>query len=107
MRTKYLAEVGNQSRLCVSAQTCFGTVCRPIQNSGFVTSLNHGLERSLEETVATYAHEVAHNFNANHDDELEKSENEDINKYFDVNCTHGNYIMSGDYDLKACESRMS
>ena len=69
-----------------------------------MTSLNHGLERSLEETVATYAHEVAHNFNANHDDELEKSENEDINKYFDVNCTHGNYIMSGDYDLKACES---
>jgi len=81
-----------------------GTVCRPIQNSGFVTSLNHGLERSLEETVATYAHEVAHNFNANHDDELEKSENEDINKYFDVNCTHGNYIMSGDYDLKAYDT---
>ena len=48
-----------------------GTLCRPKQNSGFVTLLNYGQERSLEESVITFAHEVAHNFNAIHDNDHE------------------------------------
>ena len=48
-----------------------GTVCRPANNTGFVTMLNFHQARDLDESVITLAHEVAHNFNASHDDAFE------------------------------------
>jgi len=48
-----------------------GTVCRPANNTGFVTMLNFHQDRDLEESVITLSHEVAHNFNASHDDTFE------------------------------------
>jgi len=48
-----------------------GTVCRPANNTGFVTMLNFHQARDLKESVITLAHEVAHNFNASHDDAFE------------------------------------
>jgi len=48
-----------------------GTVCRPANNTGFVTMLNFHQERGLHESVITLSHEVAHNFNASHDDVFE------------------------------------
>lgn len=35
------------------------TVCRRTQNSGFVTLLNNNVERDLQESVITFAHEVS------------------------------------------------
>jgi len=60
-----------------------GTLCRPKQNTGFVTLLNYGQERSLEESVITFAHEVAHNLNAIHDNGHED----------DPECFQKGYIM--------------
>ena len=45
-----------------------GTVCRPVGNTGFVTMLNHDVDTDIDRSVITLSHEVAHNFNANHDD---------------------------------------
>jgi len=63
-----------------------GTVCRKYQNSGFVTFENYGSERTLNETVVTFAHEVAHSFNASHDEDLDPCKNET------------KFIMGGSYD---------
>ena len=51
-----------------------GTVCRRIQNAGFVTMLNYNRTRSLNESIITFAHEVAHSFDANHDDNFDERE---------------------------------
>ena len=51
-----------------------GTVCRPVQNSGFVTLLNHGQKSTLESSGPTLAHELGHSFGASHDKD---TENED------------------------------
>jgi len=48
-----------------------GTLCRKTKNTGFITLLNHGQEVSLNESTLTLAHELAHNFGAGHDDEIE------------------------------------
>lgn len=66
-----------------------GTVCRPRFNTGFVTMLNFGLERSLDESVITLAHEVAHSFNAAHDNEFAANETE---------CHGQGYIMDELYN---------
>ena len=47
-----------------------GTVCRPVGNTGFVTMLNFDQDTDVDQSVITLSHEVAHNFNANHDDEF-------------------------------------
>lgn len=65
-----------------------GTVCRPKFNTGFVTMLNFNLERDLDESVITFAHEVAHNFNAAHDNEFED----------DADCYAQGYIMDELYN---------
>ena len=65
-----------------------GTVCRPIQNTGFVTLLNYGQERSTEESILTLAHEVAHNFNVSHDNEHEDN----------PDCYNKGYIMDELYN---------
>ncbi len=64
-----------------------GTVCRPDHNSGFVTLLNFGQERSMEESILTFAHEVAHNFNAAHDNDFE-----------DESCSGQGFIMEELYN---------
>jgi hypothetical protein len=51
-----------------------GTACLQNHNSGFVTMLNFGQERSLSESITTMAHEVAHTFNAIHDNNYETDE---------------------------------
>ena len=65
-----------------------GTVCRPIQNTGFVTLLNYGQERTTEESILTLAHEVAHNFNVSHDNEHEDN----------PDCYNKGYIMDELYN---------
>ena len=54
-------------------------------------------ERTLNETVVTFAHEVAHSFNASHDDDLVKDHPE----------CDGSFIMSSSYDPEACEYQSS
>ena len=70
-----------------------GTACRKIQNTGFITLVNYGLERGLDESILTIAHEVAHNFNATHDNVFE-DDPECYNKGFIMdelyNSTHEN-----------------
>ena len=39
-----------------------GTVCRPETNTGFVTMLNYGTSRPMEESIRTFAHEVGHRY---------------------------------------------
>jgi len=69
--------------------------CLAKGNAGFVTLLNYENERSLEQTAVTLAHEVAHSFNAVHDDELGDD-------YFDpdlkAKCNNQTYIMQSTHD---------
>ena len=44
--------------------------------------LNFGEERTVDETIITFAHEVAHNLNAIHDNDIENPE-----------CMNKGYIM--------------
>ena len=53
-----------------------GAVCRPKNNTGFITLLNHGRDRNMEESIVTLAHELGHSLGAAHDDEV---------KYFLIN----------------------
>ena len=46
-------------------------LCRPTQNSGFVTFLNYGQNRSEEDSVFTLAHELGHSLGAVHDEAVE------------------------------------
>ena len=46
-----------------------GTACRKTKNSGFVTLLNHGIDTSVNDSILTLAHELAHNLGALHDDD--------------------------------------
>ncbi|XP_040566726.1 disintegrin and metalloproteinase domain-containing protein 10 [Lepeophtheirus salmonis] len=64
-----------------------GTVCAHNSNSGFITSLNYGVDRSLEDSTITFAHEVGHNFGAKHDSDYDDSE-----------CIKRDYIMNEVYD---------
>ncbi len=43
--------------------------CFFVKNSGFVTVVNHGAERSDETTALTFAHELGHSFGSGHDDD--------------------------------------
>ena len=45
-----------------------GTACRDRYNSGFITFLNYGQDRPLNDTVITLAHELAHSFGSGHDE---------------------------------------
>ena len=56
--------------------------------------LNYEQERTLEETVVTFAHEVGHNFNAQHDDELTESNPE---------CGNVSFIMGSSFDPQTCK----
>ena len=60
-----------------------GTICRRQQNSGFVTMLNYGQTRSIDESVLTFTHELGHSFGAKHDSDTEQDE-----------CMDKGYIMS-------------
>ncbi|QQP53530.1 Disintegrin and metalloproteinase domaincontaining protein 10like, partial [Caligus rogercresseyi] len=64
-----------------------GTVCQDSHNSGFITSLNYGSDRSLEDSALTFTHEVGHNFGAKHDSD-----------YSDPECIKKDYIMNEVYD---------
>jgi len=59
-----------------------GTVCRKTYNSGFVTLLNFGQERDLDESILTFAHEVAHTFNSTHDNLFNETEPDCYNQGF-------------------------
>ena len=48
-----------------------GGACRPAQNSGFISLLNHGQDTPLNQSVVTLAHELAHSLGAKHDDDEE------------------------------------
>ena len=54
------------------------------QNSGFVTIVNHGVERAPSESGLTFVHELGHSFNAAHDNNA--TDNEE--------CVGKGYIMS-------------
>lgn len=67
-----------------------GTACYPFpatnvksQNVGFITLLNYGQDRPLEDSRITFAHELAHNFGAKHDNETN-----------DPDCANKGYIMA-------------
>jgi len=70
-----------------------GTVCQPQRNSGFVTFENYGAFRGMNDSAATFAHEVGHNFNAVHDGDLVEDHPE----------CQGKFIMSGSYDPDTTE----
>ena len=53
-----------------SGLASLGTLCQPRQNSGFITLLNHGEERTLAESILTLAHELGHSLGADHDGEV-------------------------------------
>ncbi len=66
-----------------------GTVCQPNHNSGFVTMLNYGQLRPLDESFLTFAHEVGHSFNAIHDSTFEDDEE----------CFHKGFIMEDVHNI--------
>lgn len=70
-----------------------GTVCQPHRNSGFVTFENYATERGMNDTAATFAHEVGHSFDASHDGDL-------IEKFPECD---GPFIMAGSYDPDSSE----
>jgi len=47
-----------------------GTLCRSRQNSGFITLLNNGLDRPINDSVITLAHELGHSLGAQHDEDV-------------------------------------
>jgi len=59
-----------------------GTMCRHRQNSGFITLLNNGLDRPINDSIITLAHELGHSFGAQHDEDVK-----------DEDCGR-NYIMA-------------
>jgi len=59
-----------------------GTMCRHRQNSGFITLLNNGLDRSINDSIITLAHELGHSLGAQHDQDVK-----------DEDCGE-NYIMA-------------
>eukprot|EP00090_Calanus_glacialis_P032140 TRINITY_DN53321_c0_g1_i1.p1 TRINITY_DN53321_c0_g1~~TRINITY_DN53321_c0_g1_i1.p1 ORF type:complete len:389 (-),score=99.90 TRINITY_DN53321_c0_g1_i1:73-1239(-) len=59
-----------------------GTMCRRRQNSGFITLLNNGLDRPVNDSIITLAHELGHSLGAQHDEDVK-----------DEDCGQ-NYIMA-------------
>ena len=59
-----------------------GAVCRAENNTGFITLLNHGRDRNMEESIVTLAHELGHSLGAAHDDEVKYFCNQVQSKYF-------------------------
>jgi len=64
-----------------SGLSTVGGACRASQNSGFITLLNYQQDRTLNQSILTLAHELAHSFGAKHDDGSEMEDRDCVSDH--------------------------
>lgn len=83
-----------------------GTACSPSQNSGFITYLNYGDERSPDESGITAVHEFGHSWGAKHDEDLAETNPECLSEDFVMSSLLNRTLPAGLVGL-TCRSNLA